>query len=480
VIFDLGTFEWHNIARTSRGLRTRRALVAVSTLFPNAVGGFTVEAASTTEPWHYILTQSTAGRVTLTVTNESFATVYTQDLGVMQANPVVSWGVVNNQLMVNSPSFSAPLYGLPGGGLITAIKSASINPDTTALDIPAGHIAAFGDRFVIAKGNALLFNDPPTSQSVDPRTFVAANIVTMPGTIYDVFQGPDGALYVFTSGGSYMLPSDAIGQGQSPVGFFQRIAGISVSRPRNAVAAAGVVAVLQRDHVLLLPSRTKIDLAPKGNRHRIASITEIDDMRLAGELYATPTGFVVGFRGKRGYFIDVNTAETTVSYVSDNSTALNIVGTLRTRDGDVAYVFPSAISTPFQRCRFEDPLLLGSTDTVNGCLIGRIPLKMGDRPLISSISVNADNVGHDVQVDLDGKTATRTVPTRTGDVVAGTSTWGGTTTFAGRSMRSVRLAFAAKTADPHIELVVQGGDFSLTSDADAELAGQGRQRRDAA
>lgn len=472
---DLAKLEMHNIVRAAGGLRTRRGLVSLSSDYGPLIGAFTIESASTTEPWHYLFSQGTDGRVTLTVTTEALTIVFSHDLGFLPENPVITYAVANGQVMINSPSFSAPLYGLPGGGLITAVKTPSINSiNTTALDIPAGHIAAFGDRFAIAQGPAVFFNDPPTANSADPRTFVAQNILPLPGSVYDLFQGPDGALYMFTSAGVFTLPADALGQGQSVQGSLARIPGIDVSRPGNAIASAGVIAVLQRDHVLLLPSRTKIDLTRKGNRRRLSPVVDVEDLRLASVLYATPSGFVVAFRGKRSFFAEVRVADGSVTYVSGSSTALNVVGVLRSRDGEHAYVLPLDIIMPFQRAKTDS----ATGDTIRGALVGRIPTKQGDRPMVRRVTVDTDNASYSVDVDVDGKTDTKTTPTRTGDVIVGTSVWGAATKLAGRTMRAVRLDVAAQTVDPHLEIAVTGGDFRIGDAADVTVTGQGRNRGD--
>lgn len=224
------------------------------------VAAFSIESPTTTEVFHYLFEQAAGGTVTLRVTTEEFVELFNQALGIMPPAPVVTWGISLNQVMINSPSFSAPLYGIVGGGLVTATKTessfASSNPETQALTIPPGHIASFGDRLPIAQAHVLYFNDPTN----DVRTYVGSNAIAFPGQIYDLFTGPDGALYLFTSQDAYVIPADALGHGQLIVPFISTIPGVGTSRPRNAATSNGVVACLSRRGLVMVDGdREQID-----------------------------------------------------------------------------------------------------------------------------------------------------------------------------------------------------------------------------
>lgn len=471
---DIRRFELHNIERTPQGLRSRRGFVTVGPA-GNFVGGFSIESSTTSEVWHYLFTQASSGAVTLTVYTEEFVSMFTQDMGTMQTAPVITWGVVENQVMVNSPSFAAPLYGLPGGGLITAVKTPSINPDTTALDIPTGHIASFGDRFVIAQGNVLFFNDPPDGNANDPRTFVAENAVALPGSVYDLFQGPDGALYLFTSVGAYTLPSDALGQGQQVVGALARIPGIQTSRPRNAAASGEHIAVLEKNSLVLLPSGDRIDLSPRGIRRQVAIVTDVEDMRLFGEVFATPAGFVVGFSERRGYWLVVDTTSRSVTYWWSSSTDLPLRGVLRGRDATAAYVTTTGVLAPFSRGK-QDP---SNSADVKAVALGRMPQPPGARPVLRHVTIECENASYSTSVGVNGTQKAVTTPAKTTEVIAGTSLWGASTKLRGRTLRQMRTHFAERSTEPHLELAVTGADFLVGGDILTEYGGQGTGRRDA-
>jgi hypothetical protein len=470
---SIADFELENMVRVGDTLRTRKGFVSVKT--PTAgtkfVAAWTQESPFTSEPWQYLVEQSTTTRLcTLRVFTEEYGEMFSLDLGVLQKNPVITQGSVNNQMMVNSPAFSTGLYGLVGGGLITAVKTASEQPDTTALDIPAGHVCAFGDRFPIAQGNIEFFNDP----GIDPRTYVAENAVPLPGNIYDHMQGPDGGLYMFTSAGVFTMPQDALGQGQQVTGFIGRVPGVETTRSRNACATKGAVVVLQKDEVVLLPSKERIDLSRSSARRYFSSVTDVDDLRRAGELHATPDGFLVAFRGARGFFLEANVQNKTLSWVSDVSVALNVVGTLRSRDGELLYVTEDAVLHAFTKGTL-DPY---TSSEIRGVARGVVEMPVDQRPIVRRVTVSADNAGAAQYVTVDGTNSGKTTPTKSGDAIIGTSTWSNSSPWVGRSTRTVRHSFAKRSSDPHLEVVISGGDHRVEAEVDVEFTGQGRARRD--
>lgn len=477
---DLRSFELHNIVKDGDGLRLRKTLrphaQPVSGVF---IGGFTVESPFTTEPWHYLF-EYVAGLVTLRVYTEEYLEMFNYPLGVMQPDAVITWGVQNNQLMINSPSFSTPLYGVVGGGLVTAVKTASNNPDTTALEIPNGHICSFGDRFVIAQGNNFYVNDPPSANGVDPRTFTDLGRVSLPGSILDIFQGPDGALYVFTTAGVFSMAQDAIGQGQSVAGFISRIPGIETSRSRNACASTGFVAVLQRDHLVLLAggAQKRIDLTRYNGRRSFSQVVDVDDLRLSAELYATPHGFLIGFRGKRGFFIVVDadaSGELAFSYVTTTGTGFSLVGVCKTRDGEAIPVLAdqSAVFWGTGGSDYDGNIPVGAA-------CGRVDLA-GTRGLIRRVIIEAANVNQATGAYVSGSSHTKTTPSLTlpaAEAVIGTAVWGAGTAIAGRELRSIRNSYATRHSEPHIEVVVNGADRKIGAFLDVEVSGQGRERED--
>lgn len=480
---DVSQFEMHNVVRTATQTRTRKGLVSLKTPTGGTeyVAGFTIESPFTTEPWHYVFEQDTSSNiVTLRVLTEEFVEMWSFGWGFMQRAPVITYAVTNNQIMFNSPSASAPIYCLVGGGGITAVKTESINADTTALPLPQGHICSFADRMPIAQGNVVFFNDPPSAASSDPRTYVGANALPLPGTIYDIMQGLDGALHIFTSQGVFAMPQDAVGKGQLVTGFVSTVTGIQTSRSHNAIVCpAGVVALTKDAVVVLGPSSptgvagaiTRIEISPYRGRRFFSRAVEQDDLRLTGELYPTPDGFLVGFRGTRGFFLDVNTRLGYRSYVWSQSSSFNVVGTLRTRDGQGLYLFADRIVQP-----------IGNTDydgqTIRGVLCGRLDIPEDSSPVIRRIVTGSSAIGQTTGAYVRGQNVTVAVPPNTADVVIGTNNWSASTKFTGRETRTCRVSIRARDTDPQMELLFDGGDRRIEDQIDVEMIGQGKSRQD--
>lgn len=477
MIVDISNFELHNIVKFPFGLRTRRGLTSLKT--PSSLhkfcGAFTIESPFTTEPWHYLFEQHNSTRViTLRCFTEEYIEMWSLSLGAIQRNPVITYGVVNNQIMINSPSFPAPLYGVVGGGVITAVKTESTISTQTTLNIPSGHICAWVDRFPIAQGTIVYFNDPGN----DPRTYIANNTVVLRGTIYDQFQGPDGALYLATSVGMFAIAADAAGQGQEVTGFVSQIPGVETTRPRNACASKGAVAVLQKDHIALVDSsgvKGRIDLDRQPGRRYTATDVYVDDLRRAGEIFPTPDGFVVSFRSHRGFWLEVNLENKSASYTSNGSAVFNLVGTLRTREGEVLYVTTNNVLQAFTEGPLDD---LNSSEIV-GVARGAVKMPNNERPVTRRVTIGADNIGKTQLANVDATSKSGTTPTKTGDVIVGTTTWASTGTMAGRSIRRVRHSFDVRASEPGLEVVVRDGARRIESAVDVEVNGQGRKRREA-
>lgn len=470
-IIDIRSWEMQNVVRDGTELRTRRGLVSTKT--PTAsnvfVGGFSIESPSTTEVWHYLFEQAQSV-VTLRVFTEEFLELFSFPLGPMQKNPIITYSVTNAQVMINSPSFSVPLYGLLGGGVINAIKVASIIEDFTALDISPGHVCSFGDRPAIAAGAVLSFGDG----GVDPRTFVAENLVAIPGSVFDLFQAGDGALQLFTSDGVYTMPADSIGQGQTVSGFISKVPGIQTSKARNAAFSNGVTAVLQRDSIVTIGGEKIYVMGAKARRF-FSKVIEVSDLRQVGEIFSTPRGFLVGFRGSRGFYIEIDIEKKSVSFVTNSTSALNVVGVLKSRDGETLPIFTDRVVMPIGNADFSGG---GTSLGVDGVLSGRIPLPESTAPVVRRVTTSAANAGQAASVYINGANSATTTPTQSADTVIGTATWSNSIKLAGRSTRTVRHSFATRTTDPSLEVAIGGGDRRIEGDIDVEFEGQDKGRRD--
>jgi len=474
---DISNAELHNMVKRKGGLEVRKGLVSIKQ--PTAdnlyVAGFSIESPFTTEVWHYLFEQHTiTGVVTLRVYTEDFVELYSHDLGALDSKPVITHAVANNQIMINSPSFSTPLYGLVGGGIIPAVKTESENPDTTALEIPIGHTCSFGPRTAIAQGNIVYFND--ASQTADPRTFVSQNANPLAGTIYDLFQGDDGALYMFTSAGVFYMAQDAIGKGQQVEGFIGMIPGLQTTKPRNAAASNGVVAVLQRGGITILGGKNQvIDVASyKGPRY-YSRPTEVDDYRLSGEIFATAEGFIVGFRGNRGsgssFFLDFNLREGYRSFVWPSGYSVNVVGTLRSRDNDTLILLDDNVAMYSGNYDALDE----SIDELYASACVDVDTPEGLEFMVRHVVTSSENVNGQSYVFLDNVTSGKSVPSRPGDAIIGTDDWTGVAS--GRRLRSTRHGFSRRLTNISLEVTFTGSGMSrVESGVDVQTKGQGRKR----
>jgi hypothetical protein len=472
---NLAGSELHNMVTRKGALTSRRGLYSVKT--PAAdhrfVGGFSIESPFTTEVWHYLFEQDVNTAVArLVVYTEDFYEMYQFRIGTIKRNPVITHAVFNNQIIINSPSFPSPIYGVVGGGAMKAVKTESENPDTTALEIPAGHICSFGDRMPIAQGNLIYFNDP----DVDPRTYVAQNIQPLAGTIYDIFQSLDGSLYAGTSAGVFYIPQDALGQAQTVQGFVGLIPGIELSRPRNMAVSNGVVMALQRDGLVVVGGRgAKIDVAPYKGPRFFSRPIEVDDYRLAGEIFATPTGFLVGFRGQHGHVLDFNLVDNYQSYIWAEGEPINLVGTLRSREGDMLMVLENHVVMPV-----NGPDKFGTATNINAVAAKDVDLPEGQELLIRRAYTSSDNIGDPVRAYIARRNVSDTVPTRTGDIVIDSSTWDNTKTYKGRVNRQVRHSLAARAGDlpSEVSIIATGFPRHIEASVQVGVKGQGRRRGD--
>jgi len=462
-------WEHHNASRADGRLRARAGLY--SHLTPTAgtqfVSGFSVESPSTTEVWNYLVEQSTTTRSTsIRVVTEDMLALYTYELGILTANPNFTFAVSFGQLMINSPALSAPLYGLVGGGLTTALKQPSINPLSVLLEIPVGCTCRFGDRVAIGAGRFVYFSDP----DVDPRTFVEDNVWVVDGQVLDLLVGPDGALYAFTSDAVHVLAADALGKGQQVVGFASVISGVQNARPLNACVSNGAVATLVEDGILFLDGMKKLDLMPYEGRRFYTPAVEVDDMRKDAQLFSIADGFLVGYPNKP-FACVVDTRNGLQSFVwTKTGAAMSVRGTLKGRDGEDLWILADRIVQPLGSLDFES-----STVRIVAC--GEILREPDAAGVVRGVTVGADSSGQPTLVFAGGYAAASTTAVRPEDIIVGTSLWSASGNYVGRSLRTTLQRAAVRDGDAHVEVGTDGA-MRLMGNVDVAVRGQARRRRD--
>jgi hypothetical protein len=268
----------------------------------------------------------------------------------------------------------------------------------------------------------------------------------------------------------YVMAGDALGQGQEVAGFISRVPGLETTRPRNAAASGGQVAVLQKDGIQLIDG-PNIPILRSRHRRQWSKVVDVEDLRSSGELFATPKGFLVGFSRSRGYFLDVDLETRSFSWVTSTASALNVAGTLRSREGGLLVVLRDRVVMPSGNADFDG-------NAIRGTALGAIELPEDVRPVTRRVTISSDNNGLTVGSAVNGDTDTATTATNSADFVLGTGLWSASTTYVGRHARTTRLSHVARAQDPHVEVRVDGGNRRMESFIDVEFAGQGKGRRD--
>lgn len=178
------------------------------------VGGFSVSNQFTGEQWHYVFDAVIAGTkaLRLLIMDEDFQVFESLQINADMIPRVITHAVVEGQIIIASPDFPT-LWGLVGSGVRRAVKVASDNPSTTAINVPRGICSAWCNRVVIADGNSLFFSDPVAATGGDTRTYVAENQNQRPGIVFGIHEGAGGMLVVSTNSGVYGLDSAAAAVG---------------------------------------------------------------------------------------------------------------------------------------------------------------------------------------------------------------------------------------------------------------------------
>jgi hypothetical protein len=476
---SINGWERHNVVTDSAGRIWSRRGFVVATLANDLVGGslfvdgFSVRSPTSTEVFHYAFLQDTATNVvTLAVLAENFTTMFTMSLGQMPTAPTFFWAMVNKQLMINSESMASPLYGLPGGGLVPALKVTSENPDTTALDIPTGIICSFGDRMPIAQGSVVYFNDP----TIDPRTYVAENTLGLTGQIYDMFQASDGGLYMFTDSGLYIMSSDALGQGQSVVGFVRLVPNVRTLKTRNACPTSfGVVVLTERGCQII--GGPDVEFSTYRGRRKITPNVEVDDMRIFGSVWPVDDGVMVGFGTACDFSVYVDFARGgEVTFIHNEAAdgdvePLHLVGVLTDRDGETVYLTPETARVALLTGGGEMQSYVAGGVPVRAALCGKLDLGPQQTPLLRRVSVSAASAGQAIEAACNGAQHTGLTTATRGDLVADTGELWGTASWADLTARSVRLTLNVRASEPNMEVVCEGADRRVVDNVDVQIAG---------
>lgn len=441
-----------------------------------AVYAFSVENQNTTEVMHYVI--YTTG--ILRIYDEQFVLQFTTNISAesVAGFPVAAIGsfshaVVNGQLIINSEYLATPIYGVVGGGVIPAVKVASINPDTAAVDLSPGGVAVFGDRIVYSYINQIFISDPGT----EPRTIVAQNTISFGGKVLDMFQaGPNGLFYVFTTVGLYTLPADGLAGQQSYAGFITSSKDYEATQLHNAAYSKNTIFGLLDSGVWDANNSTHIELI-KWRRGRGLSQTvgNFSDFRY-GRIYSYENGFVCQI-GTSILMLDiVNKYSSWINNTNDSNTIL--VGVLKTRDGKNIFCSTDAV---WELIGNTGNLFDVDVDYNNATFFGTCATNIltppAASPVIREVTVGLDNNGKQVQTYVRGTTLSNTTGNTIIGATADTSLWDTAgLVYCEAKFRSSRNRLAVRGDNLDFEMKVTGALARISSNVQIVLNGQGTER----
>lgn len=424
---------------------TRAAFVAQTTV-PSGylyLAGFSVEGANTGEVYHYLLMrQSSTGIGYLKVYTEQWRQISSINVGRIPVKVNLSYALQNRQLIINSPELSYPLYSIVGAGCTRATPVQGDDVEVSTLSIPTGHCCSFGDRVVIAAGSLLYFSDA----GIFPRTFTAMNVVALPATIHDIFQGPQGQLVIGTADGVYSLARDALGQGQLVYGMIDKVSEYQCSQPKNIASADGQVIGLSKQGVIAIsqnnqetPISTYIGkryssavVGPGASGdYRNSAIFGTSDMGHLISIAATAQAYSV--RHDMWYTSGLN---------------LQVVGTLRAANGTTLLLTPSYVLEMFGNAEHDDSSFVST-------VAGTIDVTSSKNYMVRGIITSSDAISYNISAYLAGSSSTLTVtpPPRAANII-GTSTWNTSNEYVNPEVHRQRHHFANRTNEVTLEIAV--------------------------
>lgn len=497
-IADTASTEFHNIVSGPRGLETRAGFVTVRTLsdLGQAVpaGGtgvgvkiiyaFSVESANSAEVFHYVFwIDGNTNICQQSIYDEQMFCLAQTEIGKLgNSQTPFSVAVNYNQIVVNSPDLQYPLWGFIGGSLVRAESVPSINPDTTALTLYPGRVAAFADRFAWAYKNQVIFNDPGT----EPRTITAPQSISLGGTVLDMFQaGTGGNFIIVCTDATYSIPPDAL-NGFQFNGTIAKIPGYQGAQPNNAATARGTSVGLSREGIVQLNGFASKKLTNYRQRRRLTKPVGpmgSGDYR-SGSIIATDDQLLISI-GTATCIMDLDSGFNTWYYpgadwFAQGGNTFNVIGVLRDGQGKNIYVTPTAIIEPLGNVDYaQTPTVAAPTPvatTPEGAVCFTWETSPNLSPVVRELTSGADRPGFLQKTAMLDSSTVATTPTPRDGIVIGTSVWGTSTTYVEREMRSRRHQRAIRTDSPDFEIGFTGGAVKIDNNCTIETKGWGTRR----
>lgn len=465
ITVDLSKGELHNVTIKAGKLCVRESLVRHTFRFNNLKGffgeevvhGFSVEDPNTTEILHYLFFRDTTSQVlTCAVTDESYELITHSTIGVIIGDPVLSHAVLNQEVHINGPGLKTPLYGFIGSGLIPATKVLSRNEaNTPTIEVPLGIVTSFGDRMAIAQYNQVFFSDP----GFRFRTFVGANVVTVPSKIYGLMQANNGALYIITAQDIYYITKDALGQGQLVYAFLGNIKGYEANDYRCAAVVGSALFTIGSQAINIVNGQSigTMEVIKFDRKRYLSEVVGTADLKQEAKIWPMSNGFVLSSDGKLFYFDNDNKI---TSWIYANSGAsINLVGVLKTRDGKNLFLtkdYPIELFGTGQ-----DAYSFDSHPTGYACV--SLDTEPRNSEMVRFITTISDNAGLAQQVAIRGQARSKVTPPAPNQTnIIDQSNWN-ESAYSAAETKSRRNGFAVRTDDISFEVGIQGATAMIGS-----------------
>lgn len=430
------------------------------------VGGFSLRCPRTDAVWHCLFDVASTGTpdCKMRLVDDNFVELQVLATNAAGVPRAISYAVVEDQVLITSPDF-ASIWMLLGGAATRATKKASVNTNTTAIQVPRGLSVGWAGRAVVAGPDALYIGD-----ALEVRSFVAENALSPPGgTIHGLHVAAGGALVVCTSTGVWALPEEAAASGQLVVGVFSKLTdygcaaynstGITHGRLYGLTAKGyRLIDEADSDEVLLdevVQSRTTT-----GGRLAFPDY-------LAGRLLGGVFGPVVA-AGSVAHMTDLATGMRSWMVSAEAAYPFKPVALLQQPDDAELYVTALGV------------LRLGGNDEVTGtnavtaALAGRVVTPPEVSPVLRAVTFESDGPAA-LTCTLNGASKTST-PAQVAPVV-GTSSWDAAgLVYREPPMHSQRFLWAERTDDAAVELLVADHPARLGPAADFVFKGPGKRR----
>lgn len=428
------------------------------------VGGFSVQNEFTEETWHYVFdVSSTVGAnadLRLQILTEDFQVFQIFSMNTNVVPRVVTHAVVQGQIIISSPDF-ATVWGLVGSSVRFAVKQPSVNPSTTAIDVPNGVCTAWCNRVVIANGNSLFISDPIASTGGDARTYVAENQNQRPGVIFGVHEGANGMLVVVTSSGTYGLDSGAAAvQIVGSNGTDWRILNHThASSFASSCVVRGRVYALTQDGWCPVDQESDVEqvLTDPVMPRALGTRVSIDDYRTC-RLYSGELGPITAADLVFGWHM-MDIPHTVLSWWHDPASRTNFYlrGVLREPDGTLIFLTMIGIFRSAGNFDGEIALTSGNATQPRGGFFGVVPGTPGMNQTVRHVSVSAEVGGAgSIYAALRGKNYGGKVPLADGEgITIGVDSWG--------------TATKRYTTTPLTDVQFDYGTFASTAQRDVGL-----------